>query len=87
MQSRNVHDFLTETVFYKQKQLDDISVRRIKLLFLGSSESLPYIRKSREFIFKSISTPVSRLQTQGVYLKICILIIPDIKSMQIIFER
>ena len=25
MQSRNVHDFLTEIVLYKQKQLDDIS--------------------------------------------------------------
>ena len=35
MQSRNVHDFLTEIVLFKQKQLDDISVRRIKILFTG----------------------------------------------------
>lgn len=28
MQSRNVHDFLTEIVLYKQKQPDDISVRQ-----------------------------------------------------------
>ena len=35
MQSRNVHDFLTETVLFKQKQLDDISLRRIKMLFSG----------------------------------------------------
>ena len=35
MQSRNVDDFFPEIVFYKQKQLDDISVRRIKILFTG----------------------------------------------------
>ena len=35
MQSRNVHGFSTEIVLYKQKQLDDISVRRIKILFSG----------------------------------------------------
>ena len=87
MQSRNVHDFFTETVKFKQKQLDDISLRRIKMLFSGWSESLPSIRKSREFIFRIISTPVSRLQIQGVYKEIVSKLRPDIKSMQIIFER
>ena len=33
MQSRDVHELLTEIVLYKQKQLDDISVRRVKVLF------------------------------------------------------
>ena len=51
MQSRNVHDFLTEIVLYKLKQLDDICVLRIKILFSGQSESLSYLKKSREFIF------------------------------------
>ena len=49
MQSRNVHDFLAEIVLYKQKQLDDISERQIKIWFTGWSESLPYIKKSRKF--------------------------------------
>ena len=40
MQSRNVYDFLTEIVLHKENQLDDISVRRIKLLFSGWSENL-----------------------------------------------
>ena len=51
MQSRNVHDFLTEIVLYELTQLDDICVHRIKILFSGQSESLSYLKKSREFIF------------------------------------
>ena len=70
MQSRNVHDFLTEIVLHKQKQLDDICVRGIKILFSGWSESLPYIKKSREFIFRIIWTPISILKIQGAHKEI-----------------
>ena len=34
MQSRNEHDFFTKIVLQKHKKLDDISVPRIKILFL-----------------------------------------------------
>ena len=49
MQSRNVHDFLTEIVLYKQKQPDDISVRRIKILFSPQSENFPLLRSRGNF--------------------------------------
>ena len=34
MQSRNVHDFLTESVVYKEKQLDAISARQIEIYLI-----------------------------------------------------
>ena len=70
MQPRNVQSFLPEIVSYKQKQRDDVSVGRIQRFFSGWSESLPYIKKSTEFISGIIWTPISLLQTQEVYEKI-----------------
>lgn len=67
MQPRKVHDFLSEIMLYKLKQLDDISLRRIKILLSGWSESLPYIEKSRVFIFRIIWIAISISQIQGVY--------------------
>ena len=58
MQSRNVHDLLTEIVLYKQKQLDDISERRSKMLFSGWSDSFPFI------------SPIPILQIQEVHKEI-----------------
>ena len=40
-------EFLPEIVSYKPKQRDDVSVGRIQRFFSGWSESLPYIKKSR----------------------------------------
>ena len=34
MQSRNVHDFLTESVVHKEKQLDAISARQIEIYLI-----------------------------------------------------
>lgn len=71
MQPRKLHDFLSEIMSYKLKQLDDISLRRIKILFSGWSESLPYIEKSIEvFIFRIIWIALSISQIQGVYEEI-----------------
>ena len=67
LQSRNVHGVLTETVLVEQKQLDDISLRRIKILFSGWSESLPSIRKTNFYL------ELFRLRYQDFKSKECIM--------------
>ena len=47
-----------------------ISTSNKTVLFPGCSESLTYIKKSREIIFKTIWTPISILQIQIVYKEI-----------------
>jgi len=69
MQLMYVHDFLTEIMLYKQNSWL-ISLRRIIILFSVLSDSLPYFQKSRKLMFNLVWTPISRLQTQGVFKEI-----------------
>ena len=48
-----LHDFLTENLLYKQKQLDDISVRRIKPYYSRVVlKALPILRNRGKLYLK-----------------------------------
>ena len=50
MQSRNVHDFLTEIVPFKQKQPDDISERQSKYYSRVNLKAFPILRNRGIYI-------------------------------------